>query len=172
MLSGLGFMLVYDLPIISINNLFSNIELQTSILTMLAPFAVGGLVCGGYAIKRAKDNIHAFKNINKEIEKHKLDEIGKDNDTESYDLKLEKLISDTCNIRIKLEEEKQKFIIQRSLETKKETIEDNSKLSNSIVLENVEDYESLTSSSTTKEVEGPKLVKTRHFKTDKYNNLL
>ena len=174
MLGGSGFMMVYDMPIIAINNLGNNIQLQTSILGILAPFGIGGLVCGGYSLKRIKNRIYAFRNVNKELGQEALSEEIKrktyNNDIERFDIELENLINDACMIKLQLESERQKLDNASQISQTKSVYDELVHDKETFVGEELQLNEQLLESPLMQEVQGPRLVKTKTSQNGKSNN--
>lgn len=98
-LSALMSMMIYNMPIVYLNQV--NPQFQLSLFGALAPALIGGLVCGGYGIKRRKDFASVTKNIVKEL----ID----DTQPESNENSVEKLRLNICAIRLQLENEKQQL---------------------------------------------------------------
>ena len=108
MFGGLMSMSLYDMPIIYQNQL-GNIQFQTNFLGLLAPAIIGGLVCGGYGVKKRNNFVSVFKTINNELGDNAMSELA-DYEKEKYSKKdLETIIKDTCEIKLQLETEKQKL---------------------------------------------------------------
>ena len=163
MLGGLMSMSLYDMPIIYQNQL-GNIQFQTNFLGLLAPAIIGGLVCGGYGVKKRNNFVSVFKTINNELGDNAMSELA-DYEKEKYSKKdLETIIKDTCEIKLQLETEKQKLENVILNCSKVETIDKEQTLDADFINEQLENYQKLLESQVMQEmkdstVEGPKLVK-------------
>ena len=116
LLGALGTLMIYNMPVIAIQNGIGSYNLSIGLLQFLTPAIVGGLLGTGYGIKRYVDYKEAFKKVNKDIlgedslpetisdseRKRKM----ADNDVERFDLELEQQIKTASDLRLKLEEEK------------------------------------------------------------------
>ena len=102
-------MVLYNMPMMMANKIES-IQFQTSVLGTLAPAIIGGIACTGYGFKRIRDILCAFKNINNELGENAISEKSKDLHAEE-DFKQEKnrVINDTCVVRMQLDNEIQKL---------------------------------------------------------------
>lgn len=163
MLGGLMSMSLYDMPIIYQNQL-GNIQFQTNFLGLLAPAIIGGLVCGGYGVKKRNNFVSVFKTINNELGDNAMSELA-DYEKEKYSKKdLETIIKDTCEIKLQLETEKQKLENVILNCSKVENIDKEQTLDADFINEQLESYQKLLESQVMQEmkdstVEGPKLVK-------------
>lgn len=62
-----------------------------------------------YGIKRKNDYISTFKTINNELGDNAISEFGDYKKDKQFDKDLENIIKDTCDVKLKLESEKQKL---------------------------------------------------------------
>ena len=116
LLGALGTLMIYNMPIIAIQNGIGNYSISIGLLQFFAPAIVGGILGTGYGIKRYTDYKEAFKKVNKDIlgedslpetisdseRKRKME----NNQVERFDLDLEKQIKTASTLRLELEEEK------------------------------------------------------------------
>ncbi len=107
-MGGMMSMMIYDMPIIYLNQL-ENIQFQASFLGILAPAIVGGLACGGYCVKRRINHTFVFKTINSELGDNAISEFRDYEEDTRLDTALEDVIKDTSAVKLKLESEKQKL---------------------------------------------------------------
>ena len=97
-----------NLPnLIVLNNSFNLMNLAIS-------FAAGGLLTSGYQIKRNKDSLYAFRNINNELGTEAIDEESKEESLNSdnqkfIDVEVINLINNSSFKKMQLELEKQKL---------------------------------------------------------------
>lgn len=111
-IGAVGFGLGYESPINHINLYASNIEVPLTMLGLFGSAGLGGLIFGGYSLKRTSDNIHAFKNINKELGQEALSDTIDDlklDDSEQFDVELEETINNAYAVKLQLELDKQKL---------------------------------------------------------------
>lgn len=101
-------MMLYNMPMLQANAIES-IQFQTSILGILAPAIIGGIVCTGYGFKRMHDRLCVFKNINNELGENAISESKDFNVKEDFEQEKNKVINDTCVIRMQLDNETQKL---------------------------------------------------------------
>ena len=161
-LGGIGFMTLYNTPTIAIN-LRNSIQLQTSILGIILPLGIGGLVCGGYYLKRIKDYTYAFRNVNQELGQEALSDseiINKiyNNDIENLDIELENLINDTCDVKLQLESKRQNLANDILVSDKEQLVEE--ELPIAVIDKYGESYGNLLESPLMQEEQGLRLTKT------------
>lgn len=95
---GLVLSLCTNIPILVLNN---------SILANLFPLLLGGLIFGGYSIKRNRDYIQAFESFNVNVD-----------DNIDYDYEINKLIDDITNLEIISYEIKNTIVKEKNVENK------------------------------------------------------
>ena len=171
-LGGIGFMTLYNTPTIAIN-LRNSIQLQTSILGIILPLGIGGLVCGGYYLKRIKDYTYAFRNVNQELGQEALSDseiINKiyNNDIENLDIELENLINDTCDVKLQLESKRQNLANDILVSDKEQLVEE--ELPIAVIDKYGESYGNLLESPLMQEEQGLRLAKTKNPQKGKSNN--
>lgn len=171
-LGGIGFMTLYNTPTIAIN-LRNSIQLQTSILGIILPLGIGGLVCGGYYLKRIKDYTYAFRNVNQELGQEALSDseiINKiyNNDIENLDIELENLINDTCDVKLQLESKRQNLANDILVSDKEQLVEE--ELPIAVIDKYGESYGNLLESPLMQEEQGLRLTKTKNPQKGKSNN--
>ncbi len=108
MMGGMMSMVLYDMPAIYLNQL-ENIQIQASFLEVFAPVIIGGLVCGGYCVKRINKHISVFKTINNQLGDNAISEFRDYEKDKQLDKDLENIIKDISAVKLKLESEKQKL---------------------------------------------------------------
>lgn len=104
LLVGFITMIYVDLPLIIVKDyLFSS-----GLISMFAPFIAGIMGAGGYMIKRQKDYIKAFNNLNKELGENALPNKIKESYEERKDIdaKIESKINEISKVEFKLQEQK------------------------------------------------------------------
>lgn len=109
-------MTLYNMPML-IANAIENVQL--SILGTLAPGIIGGIAGTGYGFKRKNDRLYAFKKINNELGDNAISESKDLNSKEDFEQEKNKVINDTCIVRMQLDNEIQKL---ENLKTNREKI--------------------------------------------------
>lgn len=112
-IGGFFCMTLYDMPIIyaSIAQL-QNIQFQISLIGVYAPAIIGGLAGGVYGVKKRNNHTAVFKTINSELGDNAISESRRDyEEDKQLNIELENIINYTCEIKLKLETEKQKLKI-------------------------------------------------------------
>ena len=175
-LGGMTSMLLYDMPIMYLNQL-ENIQFQTSFLGVLAPAIIGGLACGVYGVKRRNNFISVFKTINNELGDNAMSEFSDYEKEKQFDKNLENIIMDTCAIKLQLETEKQKLENLSSISNSESVMDDFMKklgddtlahdkepttekelvMNEEFIDEQLENYKKLSELSIMQEIEEPKI---------------
>lgn len=81
-------------------------QLQPNIISALAPFVVGGVVCGTSLSKIKKDNIDIFKKFNKKLANQAISDFDNFDENKQIDKDLVNIIREICVIKLQLENEK------------------------------------------------------------------
>ena len=111
-------MTLYNMPML-MAIVIENVQFQTSILGTLAPGIIGGIACTGYGFKKTNDRLYAFKKINNELGDNAISESKDLNSKEDFEQEKNKVINDTCVVRMQLDNEIQKL---ENLKTNREKI--------------------------------------------------
>ena len=100
--------MLYNMPLLYVNN-NTSFHIDPSLIGILSPAIIGGLVVIGYEFIKSKNNKTAFRNINNSLGENSISEKSNYEEDKHLEKKLEKVISDTCTMRIRLEEARQKL---------------------------------------------------------------
>ena len=96
-------MFLYNFPVILLSG-----QLYASLLSILIPSVIGGMVFGGYEFSKVKSDLSIFRKINNELGSEAIPNIRKDNELQ-YDRDLDNIIEESYVTRLQLESEKRKL---------------------------------------------------------------